>query len=33
MRILEKLKDGDLFITIGAGNNYILGREILKQGK
>ncbi len=31
--ILEKLKDGDLFITIGAGNNYILGREILKQGK
>lgn len=28
--ILEKLKDGDLFITIGAGYNYILGQEILK---
>ncbi len=29
--ITEKLKNGDLFITIGAGDNYILGTEILSE--
>ncbi len=30
--LLKKLRAGDLFITVGAGNNYVLGREILKEG-
>ena len=29
--VLEKLKPGDIFITIGAGDNYVLGTEILKE--
>lgn len=27
----ERLKNGDLFITIGAGNNYVLGTELLAE--
>ncbi|WP_024467295.1 UDP-N-acetylmuramate--L-alanine ligase [Treponema pedis] len=29
--LLGKLRNGDLFITIGAGENYILSKEILKK--
>jgi len=29
--VLETLKEGDLFVTIGAGDNWQLGKNVLSE--